>query len=370
VPILSAGVPFGEINTRAPALSHLALSLTQGCNLRCLHCQVDAGSTLPHEVTTQQVFQVVSQATDLGARAVSISGGEPFLRDDLHEIVGYATSRGCRVSIETNGTLLTDALLQQLTAVTSSVFLSVSLDGSRPMTHDCFRGVPGAAALTIKALERASTLGIQLQVLTVLNRMNLEEISDITKFAHGLGAEHRVLILQDIGRASGHSDLMLAPKELQAFFDRFLFPEMRRDRLPDGSVRNLHVDLPIALLPPDLKARAICNWGYGLIGMAPNGAIGLCHRVLDIDDLIGGYAGERTVREIWESPLFHRLRAFDGRGLQGVCSRCLAARICRGRCRVNAYHHYGDLDAPDPICQSFYEAGLFPSYALSIEEKG
>ncbi|MEM4406930.1 MAG: radical SAM protein [Candidatus Methanomethylicaceae archaeon] len=348
-----------------PQLRHFTFSLTMACNLKCKHCFVNAGIPLKWEVGTNDVISVINQAIELGARSFSFTGGEVFLRRDLLEIIQFVKRKGCTIAFETNGTLLTLDLLQKLKDIDPNIFFAVSLDGIKSETHDHFRGVPGSFNLTMKALQNLRKLGFSFQVITVLNTMNLEEIPQITKFVlEELESAHRLLIMAELGRAAANRDLILTPAAIHAFLHNFFFEEMRKQQKLYGNAKRLHVDLPIALIPPDLKVAPICNWGYGLMGMSPDGAIGLCERISGAPGLIGGYVSKNTLREIWQSPFFEMLRQIGPSNLKGICGNCLAASICRGRCRSAAYYQFKDLYAPDPICQAFYEAGLFPRYAM------
>lgn len=348
-----------------PRLRHFTFSLTMACNLKCKHCFVEAGLPLKWEVGKNDVISVINQAVELGARSFSFTGGEVFLRRDLFEILQFVKDKCCTISFETNGTLLTLDILQKLRDIDPNIFFAVSLDGIKPETHDRFRGSPGCFKLTMKALQNLRKLGFPFQVITVLNTLNLGEIPQIAKFVlEELEGSYRLLIMAELGRATAYRDLIPTPAVVHTFLHNFFFEEMRKQQKLHGSTRRLHVDLPIALIPPDLKVAPICNWGYGLMGMSPDGAIGLCERITGAPSLIGGYVGKNTLREIWESSFFEMLRQIGPANLKGICGNCVAASICRGRCRSAAYYQFRDLYAPDPICQAFYEAGLFPRYAM------
>jgi radical SAM protein with 4Fe4S-binding SPASM domain len=87
--------------------------------------------------------------------------------------------------------------------------------------------------------------------------------------------------------------------------------------------------------------------------------------------LVAGNLRDRRLSEIWEQiPFFGLLRSLETRQLQGICGNCMAASVCRGMCRVNAFAVYGSLLAPYPFCQMVYREGCFPEYALVDPDAG
>lgn len=342
-----------------PKLNCFVISATMSCNLRCVHCYVSAGNPMTWEIETKDILSIISQAIILGARSITFTGGEVFMRRDLIKIIRYTIERGCQVTFETNGTLLTHARVQQLAAIDRTMRFAVSLDGIRPETHEALRGVSGCYDLTMRGIRNLSEAGFPLQIISVLNKFNIGEIPSLIRFAQeDLCATSRILIMVQEGRASEHQELLIPLDETYRFLHEVIFPWMRRSR-------KIHVDLPLALIPPDLQTSPICPWGFALMGMSPDGQIGLCDRVENAPGLRGGHVRTHSLMEIWDSDFFQTLRGISGKNLKGICSNCVAANVCRGRCRVNAYRlSKGDLYAPDPICQSFYQAGLFPRYAM------
>ena len=71
---------------------------------------------------------MIDDLAAFGCPVLLFSGGEPCLRPDFVELMGYAKSRGLRVVLSTNGTLITPALAQAFAQVGLS-YVGVSLDG-------------------------------------------------------------------------------------------------------------------------------------------------------------------------------------------------------------------------------------------------
>lgn len=88
---------------------------------------------------------------------VNFGGGEPFLRDDFLDILSYAHSRGITTCVSTNGTVLSEPLVDELLRM-GPVYLQVSLDGACAETNDVIRG-KGTFARVLAAIELLSTRG-------------------------------------------------------------------------------------------------------------------------------------------------------------------------------------------------------------------
>src|SRR6516164_8181280 len=118
--------------------------VTKGCNLRCIHCRATATELMsPADLPTEKALDIISQLADFGNPILVLSGGEPLYRHDIFQLADYATSRGLRVALATNGTLVTKDVAQKIKQAGIKP-VSISLDGSDAHTHDSFRGIPGA----------------------------------------------------------------------------------------------------------------------------------------------------------------------------------------------------------------------------------
>ena len=67
---------------------------TYACDNKCVHCISAGQKAVPNEINTQEAKKIVDQACDFGASFFGITGGQPFLRKDLFEVLDYATERG------------------------------------------------------------------------------------------------------------------------------------------------------------------------------------------------------------------------------------------------------------------------------------
>jgi MoaA/NifB/PqqE/SkfB family radical SAM enzyme len=159
-----------------PKVSHLILHVTNICNFRCNHCFVEFAKK-PIDLTLEEVDQVAGVYSDL--IWLDIGGGEPFIRDDLDEIVSKFKAQ--EISIPTNG-WFTDKILKTLTGIEKSIgldrlILTISIDGL-PETHDEIRLKKGSFSKLTESYRAVHQRfpNLRIKINTVLNQRNRDEI--------------------------------------------------------------------------------------------------------------------------------------------------------------------------------------------------
>ena len=169
----------------------LQISLTNRCNLSCRMCSIANSSSKDQELSTTQILHAIDEAQGYGIKEILLTGGEPFLREDLFEIVKYCHDKGLRSIITTNGTLMTEQIVESI--INSEIsHLHFSIDGLAE-TNDYFRGA-GAFDKIIKAVkllsakrrkERFFSLGF---ACTVMDN-NIVQLFELVKLADNLNLD-------------------------------------------------------------------------------------------------------------------------------------------------------------------------------------
>jgi len=160
----------------------LALELTKRCNLRCAHCYLSAGEKGNNELTLDEIKTVLKSIKDSGGISIAIGGGEPLLRDDLIEIIEYASSLDLLISLGTNGTLIDEKMASSLCKL--PVKVQISLDGATKETHESIRG-KGSFDLTVKGIDYLIDAGMGKDIVIAFTpmKLNVNEVPDIIDFA-------------------------------------------------------------------------------------------------------------------------------------------------------------------------------------------
>jgi len=160
------------LNRRYPG--YAILGLTNRCNCNCQHCyayqyrQCDTGD----EMSTTEWFGILDQIRELKIPRAHLSGGEPTLRKDLPELVGYCREKGIVPILETNGTFLSESLVSDLKRAGIGGIV-VSLDSSAPDRHDQVRHLKGCYEKAVEGLERCVAQGVPCVISTFANREKL-----------------------------------------------------------------------------------------------------------------------------------------------------------------------------------------------------
>jgi AdoMet-dependent heme synthase len=352
-------------------LKILFISLTNKCNLNCLHCGTGAGRLGLDVLKTNGVKDIIWQFANMGGEHLVITGGEPLLRNDFLDILLFALNSNLQVNIETNGLLLNPELLNQIRIYNKQLHFCVSLDGFSSDSHDWFRRKNGAFKIALKNLENYLSSDIAMSVSTILHKKNIPEIKRMTEYlVFKLNIMQRVVpFISTFGRGSGAAarEASLSNHEVFAFLDKIYFPLYQRAKQA-GLEKLMFVDLPKALLPPYIKVSSDCGWGLTMAGINTNGQLGICHRIEpDSRFSVQGISIRKRInlQDSWNNhKVFREIRGVDRSTLTGVCSNCKFNLMCRGHCRLLAFNTYNNIYAPYPVCQSIYNDGLFPEKSL------
>ena len=197
--------------------------VTKGCNLRCVHCRATATELAsPSDLPTAQALGIIDQIAAFANPILVLSGGEPLYRPDIFHLAKYATDKGLRVALATNGTLVTKEVARKI--VDAGVKrVSISLDGSNAETHDSFRGIPGAFDAAIYGFKNLKELGMPVQINMTIAKHNAVELPKVLEMVKGLGADalHTFLLVPVGCGVDIAESQMVAPDEYERILNWF-----------------------------------------------------------------------------------------------------------------------------------------------------
>ncbi|UCG39227.1 MAG: radical SAM protein, partial [bacterium] len=166
----------------------IAWEITGKCNLNCIHCR--SSSTMGShqgDFSLEEAKALIDDITSFAKPVVVLSGGEPLLREDVFDIAAYGTSKGLRMALATNGSLVDDAVCDRIKESGIRI-VSLSLDGSTPEIHDDFRKQPGAFEATLRAAGFFRKHGIEFLVNSSFTKRNQHDIPNVYRLAKEIGA--------------------------------------------------------------------------------------------------------------------------------------------------------------------------------------
>ena len=172
------GHPHARANTRKPIT---VWNITRTCNLRCVHCYSDSNAlAYPGELTWEEMEQVVSDLSAYQVPSLLLSGGEPLVHPRFFDLVDTASAANLKLTISTNGTLITPEKAARLKAAKVS-YVGISLDGIGAI-HDEFRRKEGAFDAAVRGFRACHEVEQKTGLRLTLTRHNVENIEQILDF--------------------------------------------------------------------------------------------------------------------------------------------------------------------------------------------
>ena len=327
----------------------MSWNVTRECNMKCSHCYINATENkLAHELTTEEGKKLIDQICQVSKPLLILSGGEPLLRPDIYELIKYGASKGLKMGLGSNGSLIDDVVAAKLKAAGIAT-VSISLDSHIPAQHDEFRGVDGAWQKAVNACKALRKNNVLVQVNTTLTQQNYDQIDNIMSLAEEIGVENfHLFFLVPTGRGSKLTDI--TPQKYEDMISNTL-AKVTKHKLnvrPSCAPQFMRIAKGMGL---DMRQWVRgCMAGLYYCRIYPNGDVTPCPYL----PVKLGNVKEKTFKEIWfNSPIFKALR--DPNALKGKCGKCDYRTLCGG-CRARAYglssdfiDYCGDLHEPGEL---------------------
>ncbi|HEX3005291.1 MAG TPA: TIGR04053 family radical SAM/SPASM domain-containing protein [Angustibacter sp.] len=352
--------------------------VTRACQLACLHCRADAikrRNPLELDAAESRALLDAIASFPTPHPLVVLTGGDPFERPDLADLVRYGTGLGLSVSLSPSVTpnLTVERLRHMRDAGARAV--SLSLDGATSATHDGFRGIAGTFDQTLDAARLVRDSGFRLQINSTVTRDNVHELPQLLARVVDLGAAlWSVFFLVLTGRGQQLRTLgadqvedvlhwladvsdVVAIKTTEAPHYRRVVMQRATGRATSarGALYDELVSATgVALHGMELRQRPArppidVNAGRGFVFIDHQGKV---YPSGFLPHVAGDVRTQDLVTIYRESPVFGALRSPEL--LRGKCGRCEFRDVCGGS-RSHAFAVTGDLLDSDPSCS--YEPG-------------
>src|ERR1700752_3299319 len=177
-----------SVTKEPPAMSwKLWLYTNYDCNLKCSYCVAKSGPNAPRRALgMDNVQRLVDEAVELGFEHVFFTGGEPFLLNEIYEMLAYSSAR-IKTTVLTNAMLLRGARLEKLCAVANEdLIVQVSLDGGRPEDHDAYRGA-GTWEKTVEGIKLLQEAGFRVRIGSTETPANTDHLDKLCEFHRSIG---------------------------------------------------------------------------------------------------------------------------------------------------------------------------------------
>ena len=321
----------------------LLAELTHRCPLHCPYCSnpIDLARSQT-ELSTGDWKRVFTQARELGALQLGLSGGEPLIRRDLEELVAHAGTLGFYQTLLTSAVGLTHARAVRLREL-GLEHVQISFQDSEKEIAEKIGGTRSWDA-KLQAAEWIKQLDFAFSVNVVLHRANLDHLAEIIDMAGALGADRIELAnTQYYGWAVLNRDSLM-PTRAQI---------ERSEAIVDRAVEKYRGKMQIIYVLPDYFSEfpKPCQGGWGnfYLVVAPDGRTMPCHAASQITTLSFDNVRDHSVRWIWEES--SAFRAYRGdEWMKEPCRSCPRKHVDFGGCRCQAFALTGDATRADPVC--------------------
>ncbi|MEM9191639.1 MAG: radical SAM protein [Myxococcota bacterium] len=198
----------------------LAIELTSFCNQKCSYCyngwREDGGKSIG-SLPTETLLSLVDRAlTEVEFDHVTLTGGEPFARNDFFDVIGLCEKHGVRAQIISNGGVVTDAIAERL-APFKPYFVQVTLNGHTKELHEEHVGDGhDHYDKTLVGIENMQRHGVNVVGCIVITRKNAAHVGTILDQFYEMGIKNIALSrFSPAGFATAHTaDLLCSRSEL------------------------------------------------------------------------------------------------------------------------------------------------------------
>lgn len=333
--------------------------ITNACNMHCKHCGSSSGKALPNELSTEEALSLCDQIAAFGIKGVNLTGGEPFVRSDWYQIVQRLVGHKVMTSIITNGWLIDEALVEQISDLRLNN-ICISLDGAEK-NHDLIRK-PGTYKRVVQAFELLKKYKVPTACITTVNRQNFADLPEIEKLLVDKGVQRwQIQLAMPMGNLQNYLDIVLQSEDISklvmfchkimlegeiivhlgdniGYYSTFGEEEIRESSDSEDKNRNFSF------------AWKGCHAGKRILGIRADGWVVGCLALRD-SKYFEGNIRQQSLAEICHKPeAFAWHRRMKKEDLRGFCRECSYGDICLGGCNAQKEAFYGSAYAENPTC--------------------
>lgn len=336
------------------------IDITSRCNLRCKYCfQRTSPSDTKIELPTEEWTSFLKELGECAVMSVCIGGGEPFIREDLSEIIDAVVKNRMRFSIVSNGGLISPEIAEHIASTGRCDHVQVSVDGSCPEVHDSLRG-SGSFKGAIRGIKTLQKAGVPVTSRVTIHRYNIKDLENI---AHLLLDELGMNVISTnnanhLGLArENQEEVQLTPAEFCDAMERILILAKKYNRRITAQAGPLSLGRTYQEMErARQEGRSIPGRGYltgcgcmwSKLAVRPDGVIVPCNMLSHIE--LGRINTDRFI-EIWQNhPELNHLRSRYKIPLSRFpeCADCPWQMTCTGNCPASGYTRTGEVFAPSP----------------------
>jgi SynChlorMet cassette radical SAM/SPASM protein ScmE len=337
------------------------LELTARCNLRCSYCYFFSNPSVQYQdLPTSEWLRFFDELGSLGVMTVCLAGGEPFIREDLRELLQGIVRNRMRFSILSNGGLIDDSIAAFIKGTGRCDSIQISIDGSCAEIHDSCRG-RGAFEGALRGIKILQRNKIPVTVRTTIHRRNVHDLEAVARFLlEELGLESfSTNAAGYLGSCRMHANDVLINREervlamttlerLSAKYDGRITAEA--GPLADARMWRAMEEAADQKAAPFAEGGCLsgCGCTYSQIAVRADGTIIPCCMLPHMEL---GHIRHNALGDVWKnSEKLQALRERKNIRLSDFehCEGCSYIPYCTGNCPGLSYTHTGIVNHPSP----------------------
>ncbi len=259
-----------DVNTCIPSVM---LELTYNCSEKCIHCY-NAGATRNDceaskrnrdELNFEDYKRIIDELYDLGTYKVCITGGDPFSKPIVWDIIDYLYRKNIAFDIFTNGQSITDKVDKLINYYPR--FIGLSVYSGNPEIHDRITRTKGSFFKTLSVAEHLSRYGIPMSFKCVVFKTNIKSYHTVKELARKYGAvlQLEMNLCNGVDGDTSITNHLRLPKDVLEVLLRDPDGPMYKDMNRDNSGREAK---PLSAHP--------CKAGFGNLNISPDGMVTPC----------------------------------------------------------------------------------------------
>jgi radical SAM protein with 4Fe4S-binding SPASM domain len=359
-------------------------SITGRCNLRCRHCYISAPDYKYKDMTTAECLKIIEQMEKAGVTAVSITGGEPFLRDDIWTILDAFSQKGIAVThIYTNGMLLTEQMVERIQEMGIHPNFVISYDGVDG--HDWLRARKGSGEKVVSVIRMLKKHGFLVMIETAVYDGNIDCLTKTYELLKSLGVDYwKTSLIYEAGEWRKQGRRTIATEELYDVYLRIIRVYVK-DAAPCFIQLDGFFSCPAHNLDkwnsPYVRKR-FCKTGEGFCCetcrfdpyLLPNGKFIPCASMTDSEVEEGmPNLNSETVSQIYsgtDNKFFRIVGMKTGEILDRNtdCANCTYRNQCQGGCRAMSLTAGFGLYGHSPVMCTFFYGGYENKIKKTVEQ--
>lgn len=340
-------------------LEELWLHVTDSCNLACKHCLVNAGKNSPgnaRELSTEEIGGIIDQARLMGTGRFYFSGGEPFMRRDIFDLIEKVTEKD-QLAILTNGSMIkkNQERIRKLRN-RNRILFQISLESDKESVHDDLRS-EGSFKSALEGIKALTALDMTPVVAMTMTRKNISDVSAVNKMLKDLGIRfHHLIWLHKRGRAVSEEDLFVSTGEIASALE-----QLRLTSQQTGVAVTLQKAACVRVGGRRDTKYDLCHAGISTLAVGPDGRAYPCGALVGEARLACGSVLDRGLKNVWENDRVLKSIRETSQIDTPKCGSCPYRFYCGGGCISYKYYHSGRVSGEDLYCSAYkklYERAL------------